>query len=54
MVQDTSLRGTMDWTPFSLTCDLPKDTGLIVTSFIFWGGGKVWLDTNSLDLTIVK
>jgi RNA polymerase sigma factor (sigma-70 family) len=54
MVQDTSLRGTMDWTPFSLTCDLPKDTGLIVNSFIFWGGGKVWLDTNSLDLTIVK
>jgi len=54
MVNDQSLRGTLDWTPFSLTCDIPKNTTHIVMSFIFWGGGKVWIDTNSLDLTIVK
>ncbi len=54
MVQDKSLRGTLDWTPFSLTCDIPKNTGHIETSFIFWGGGKVWIDTNSLELTIVN
>ena len=54
MVQDKSLRGTLNWTPFSLTCDIPKNTGYIVTSFIFWGSGKVWIDTNSLELTIVK
>jgi len=54
MVQDNSLRGTLNWTPFSLTCDIPKNTGHIETSFIFWGGGKVWIDTNSLELTIVK
>jgi hypothetical protein len=54
MVQDISIRGTLNWTPFSLTCDIPKNTGHIVTSFIFWGSGKVWIDTNSLELTIVK
>ncbi len=54
MVHDKSIRGTMNWTPFSVTCDIPKDTGHIETSFIFWGGGKVWIDTNSLALDIVK
>ena len=54
MVQDNSIRGTLNWTPFSLTCDIPKNTGHIETSFIFWGSGKVWIDTNSLELTIVK
>jgi hypothetical protein len=54
MVQDKSLRGTMDWTQFSLTCEIPKNTGLIVNSFIFSGSGKVWLDTNSLELSVVK
>ncbi len=54
MVQDNSLRGTLNWTPFSLTCEIPKNTGRIETSFIFWGSGKVWIDTNSLELTIVK
>jgi len=54
MVRDNSIRGTLNWTPFSLTCDIPKNTGHIVASFIFWGSGKVWIDTNSLELTIVK
>lgn len=54
MVQDKHIRGTLNWTPFSLTCDIPENTGHIVTSFIFSGSGKVWIDTNSLELTIVK
>ncbi len=54
MVQDKSIRGTLNWTPLSITCEIPKDTGRIVTSFIFSGSGKVWIDTNSLELTIVK
>jgi len=54
MVKDNSIRGTLNWTPFSLTCDIPKNTGHIETSFIIWGSGKVWIDTNSLELTIVK
>jgi RNA polymerase sigma factor (sigma-70 family) len=54
MVQDKSIRGTLNWTPFSLTCEIPKNTGHIETSFVFWGSGKVWIDTNSLELAIVK
>jgi RNA polymerase sigma factor (sigma-70 family) len=54
MAQDSSIRGTLNWTPFSLTCNIPKNTGYIVNSFTFWGSGKVWIDTNSLELTIVK
>jgi len=53
-VQDHSISGTLNWTPFELTCEIPKDTGLIVNSFIFSGSGKVWIDTNSLELTIVN
>ena len=54
MVNDHSLRGTLDWTPFSLTCDIPQNTSRISTSFLLSGSGKVWIDTNSLELTIVK
>jgi RNA polymerase sigma factor (sigma-70 family) len=54
MVNDHSLRGTLDWTPFSLTCDIPQKTFRISTSFFLYGSGKVWIDTNSLELTIVK
>jgi RNA polymerase sigma factor (sigma-70 family) len=54
MVHDQSITGTLNWTPFSLTCDIPKNTGRIETSFVFSGSGKVWLDTNSLELAIVK
>ena len=37
-----------------VTCAIPREAGHIVTSFTLWGGGKVWLDTNSLELAIVK
>lgn len=54
MVKDRSLRGTLNWMQFSMTCDIPKNTGRIEDSFIFWGSGKVWIDTNSLAFDIVK
>jgi RNA polymerase sigma factor (sigma-70 family) len=54
MWNDRSLRGTFNWTPFSVTCDIPQKTSRIVTSFLLSGSGKVWIDTNSLELTIVK
>lgn len=54
MLNDRSLRGTLNWRPFSLTCDIPQNTSRISTSFLLSGSGKVWIDTNSLELTIVK
>jgi RNA polymerase sigma factor (sigma-70 family) len=54
MANDRSLKGTLDWTPFSLTCDIPQKTSRLSTSFFLFGSGKVWIDTNSLELTIVK
>lgn len=54
MVRDHSLKGTLDWTQFSITCAIPKNTWHIDTSFIFWGSGKVWIDTNSLDFEIIN
>ena len=54
MVKDYSLKRTLDWTHFSVTCDVPTNTVHIDTSFIFWGSGKVWIDTNSLALEIVN
>jgi RNA polymerase sigma factor (sigma-70 family) len=54
MSKDYSLKGTLDWTQFSVTCDIPKETQHIETCLIFWGSGKVWIDTNSITLDIVK
>jgi RNA polymerase sigma factor (sigma-70 family) len=54
MVQDISIKGTLNWTPFSVTCDIPENTGHIITGFVFSGSGKVWIDTNSLEMTILK
>ena len=54
MIKDTHIRGTLDWTKYSLTCVISKDTQCLDTGFAFMGSGKVWLDTNSLKYEIVK
>ncbi len=54
MVNDHSLKGTRDWTPFSITCVIPKQTQYLRTGFAFHGSGKVWIDMDSLKFEIVK
>ena len=54
MVRDYSLKGTRDWTQFSVTCAIPEDTEYLHTGFNFFGSGKVWIDTDSVKLEIVK
>jgi RNA polymerase sigma factor (sigma-70 family) len=54
MVNDYSLKGTRDWTRFSVTCVIPKDTDYLHTGFNFFGSGKVWIDMDSLKLEIIK
>jgi RNA polymerase sigma factor (sigma-70 family) len=54
MVKDHSLKGTRDWTPFTVTCKVPPQTSKIDAGLIFWGIGKVWIDANSIDFEVVK
>ena len=54
MVNDYSLKGTRDWTPFSVTCVIPKETEYLRTGFTFHGSGKVWIDMDLLKFEIVK
>ena len=54
MVNNYSLKGTRDWSPFSVTCVIPKQTQYLRTGFTFHGSGKVWIDMNSLKCEIVK
>lgn len=54
MFHDYSLKGTRDWTPFSVTCAVPKDTEYLDTGFNFFGSGKAWIDTDSVKLEIIK
>jgi RNA polymerase sigma factor (sigma-70 family) len=54
MVRDSSLKGTRDWTQFSVTCVIPDDTEYLHTGFNFFGSGKVWIDTESIKLEIIK
>ncbi len=55
MVKDhRTLKGTSDWTPFTVTCQVPQQTSKIDAGLVFWGTGKVWIDTNSIDFEIVK
>jgi len=54
MVADASLRGTRDWTQFSVTCKIPEDTEYLHTGFNFFGSGKLWIDPESIKMEIVK
>jgi hypothetical protein len=54
MSRDNSLRGTRDWTKFTVTCAVPDNTQHIDTAFIFWGSGKVWIDMDSIKFNVVK
>ncbi len=54
MAGDYSLKGTRDWTQFSVTCAIPDDTEYLRTGFNFFGSGKVWIDTTSIKLEIIK
>jgi hypothetical protein len=54
MVNNYSMKGTRDWTPFSVTCVIPKQTQYLRTGFTFHGSGKVWIDMHSLKCEIVK
>jgi RNA polymerase sigma factor (sigma-70 family) len=54
MVADSRLRGSRDWTQFSITCAIPEDTEYLYTGFNFFGSGKAWIDTESIKLAIVR
>ena len=54
MSRDNSLRGTRDWTKFSVTCAVQDNTQHIDTAFIFWGSGQIWIDMDSLKFEIIK
>ena len=54
MVNDYSLQGTRDWSQFSVTCVIPKQTQYLRTGFSFQGSGKVWIDMDSLKREIIK
>jgi RNA polymerase sigma factor (sigma-70 family) len=51
---NSNLKGTQDWTQFSVTCAIPDDINHIDTAFILYGGGKVWIDMASLKFKIIK
>jgi RNA polymerase sigma factor (sigma-70 family) len=51
---NSNLKGTQDWIQFSVTCKIPDDINHIDTAFILSGGGKAWIDMDSLKLKIVK
>jgi hypothetical protein len=54
MTGNYALKGTLDWTPFSVTCAIPDDTEYLHTGFNFFGSGKAWIDTDSIKLEIIK
>jgi hypothetical protein len=54
MSNNYSLKGTMDWTKFTVTGKIAEDTAHIDTPFILWGSGKVWIDMDSLKFEVVN
>jgi hypothetical protein len=58
LAQDTlagdRITGTTDWTLRTITCVIPQDTQCLDTGFAFYGGGRVWLDLDSLKYDIVE
>lgn len=51
---NNALKGTRDWTQFTVTCEILDDVNHIDTAFIFYGSGKVWIDMDSLKFKIIK
>jgi RNA polymerase sigma factor (sigma-70 family) len=51
---NNALKGTQDWTQFTVTCVIPDDVNHIDTAFIFYGSGKIWIDMDSLKFKIIK
>jgi RNA polymerase sigma factor (sigma-70 family) len=51
---NSNLKGTHDWTRFSITCAIPDDINHIDTAFLLYGSGKAWIDMDSLKFKIVK
>jgi RNA polymerase sigma factor (sigma-70 family) len=54
MSNDYSLKGTKDWTKFTVTGKIAEDTAHIDTPFILWGSGKAWIDMDSLKFEVVN
>lgn len=54
MYRDYTLKGTRDWTPFSVTCAIPESAEYVDTGFNFYGSGKAWIDLDSIKYEIVK
>jgi RNA polymerase sigma factor (sigma-70 family) len=54
MSNDYSLKGTKDWTKFTVTGKIADDTAHIDTPFILWGSGKAWIDMDSLKFEVVN
>lgn len=51
---DQPIRGTTDWTQHTFTCRIPPETDFINTGFNFSGGGKIWIDLDSIKFKIIK
>jgi hypothetical protein len=49
-----TLKGTKDWTQFSVTCTVPDEVNHLDTAFILYGSGRAWIDMDSLKFRIVK
>jgi hypothetical protein len=49
-----SIKGTTDWTEHTFTCRIPENADFINTGFNFSGGGKLWIDVDSIKYEIVK
>lgn len=49
-----ALKGTRDWTQFTVTCLISDDVNHIDTAFILYGSGKAWIDMDSLKLKVIK
>ena len=49
-----SIKGTTDWTEHTFTCRIPEETDFINNGFNITGGGKLWIDVDSIKYEIVK
>jgi hypothetical protein len=47
-----NIRGTTDWSKHTILCEIPEDTQCLDTGFAFHGGGKFWIDMDSLQYEI--
>jgi AraC family transcriptional regulator len=49
-MQERPIKGTIDWQPYNVVLDVPKDATGISFGILLTGSGRVWLNSTKFEV----